>query len=131
MIYSIVSRALILVALLLGGSGCSSSGGSERRSVRTGDTPAAVMHAMGEPDEKRGGMVAAGSGTWVYRNHIQRPERQEQTGWSEVLVPAVHDRNGNVVHAEVTRDIPRTQMGNVMQVHFRNGVVSAIEHLTR
>src|SRR5688572_4933084 len=110
MIYPILSRGLIVLVFLLGWVGCSTSrAGSERKAVRAGDTPAMVLGAMGEPDEKQDGAVPAGSTVWIYRNHVQKPERQEQTGWSEVLAPAVHDRNDNVVHPEVKRDIPRTQ----------------------
>ncbi len=100
---------------------------AERVKVHIGDTTGMVTVAMGQPDEKREVADTKGDITvWVYRTH-QKSKGQESTGWSEVLVPAVVDQNGTVVHEAVTHEIYLPQGEMEIHVTFAAGVVSSVQ----
>ena len=89
-----------------------------------------VQGAMGNPDGKQDGPNAGGrQAIWIYANHHQ--ERREKTGWSELLVPGVYDRNDTVLHEPVTHDVYRTPATDDILVTFADGVVSSIEQRKR
>jgi len=86
-----------------------------------------VQRAMGNPDEKRDVTDADGhQSVWIYKNYFQQAGRNEQTGWSEVLVPGVEDQYGTVTKKAVTQDITYTQVEADIHVAFRGNVVSSV-----
>ncbi len=85
---------------------------------------------MGDPDEKRD--VTDGDGRqsiWIYKNYFQKAGRVEQTGWSEVLVPAVQDQYGTVTQKPVTQDIYHKQVVADIQVGFKDSVVCSVDQV--
>ena len=136
--YPITWPGLITLIVVLGLVGCSApatpsagQAGSPRPLIaRIGDTPAAVQRAMGRPDTKQDvANPASHQSVWTYYNYYQQVAQQESTGWTEVLAPAVYDPQGKVVQAPVTREIYRTQAEEDIEVTFKDGVVSDVEHL--
>ena len=98
-----------------------------REKARIGDTQEMVQSAMGDPDEKRDVTDAAGQQSiWIYKNYFQKAGRNQQTGWSEVLVPAVQDQYGTVIKKPMTQEIYYPQVVADIHVAFKGSVVCSV-----
>ena len=113
----------------LGGAafaGCSAPAGPSAE-VHVGDSLAAVQEAMGSPDGKQ---VLPNTGghqsIWIYSD--VQPKRRKATGWSEVLVPGVHDQNDKIVQQPVTHEVHTQPVKQEFHVIFTDGTVSSIEY---
>ena len=95
-----------------------------------GDTPEMIEAAMGRPNSKQARVGTDGPEiVWIYTHyHLPPPVA---TGWSEVLVPGVHDQNDQEIQKPVTREVYRKELERDMLVVFIGGRVHYVEYQTR
>lgn len=96
--------------------------------IDLGFSPDAVYFALGEPDQKRESVSAAGrSLTWIYNTYYDRYDGTRFAGYRRSLYYDPYLRSYRVYYQPVYADTYRTETEERIRVVFKDGKVTSLE----